>query len=152
RDRPGTYPGPSQPGLFRRDRGTKRNNQLLQLARVGVEAADALGELVGRHRVLVVLPAEVLLVHVDPGRVGALRRFRRELALDAAFGLRQLLQQIRRDRQQVAAGEGDDLPGLAEARAHHLRLVAVLLVVVVDARHRGDAGVVFDGNVFDFSL
>ena len=49
---------------------------------------------------------------------------------------RELGEQVRRDRQQVAAGELDDLAEVAEARAHDLGLVAVLLVVVVDLRHR----------------
>src|SRR5688572_31476671 len=42
----------------------KRDDQLLELARIGVELADALGELLGAQRVLVVQPAERLLVEV----------------------------------------------------------------------------------------
>ena len=58
-----------------------------------------------------------------------------------------VVEQIRADRQQIAAGEIDDLLDLAEARAHHLRLVAVLLVVVVDPRHRLHARIVVGGNL-----
>src|SRR5438132_3314773 len=42
----------------RRPGGGHGDDQLLYLARVGVEAPDAFGELVGRHRLLVVQPAE----------------------------------------------------------------------------------------------
>src|SRR5262245_6719234 len=46
---------------------------LLQLAGVGVEAADALAEFIDRHRVRVVQPAERLLVEMELLAVGALR-------------------------------------------------------------------------------
>ena len=51
---------------------------------------------------------------------------RRQLALDRASVVGQLLQQVGRDGQQVAAGEFEDLRGVAEARAHDLGLVAEL--------------------------
>ena len=61
--------------------------------------------------------------------------------------LPQLLQQLGADRQQIAAGELRDLRHPPEAGAHHLGLVAVLLEVVVDARHRLHAGIVVLGNL-----
>src|SRR4051812_26813066 len=60
-------------GLLGGDGGRERGNQAVELARVGIEAADALGELVGRHRVVVVLPAEGFLVERDARNVLALR-------------------------------------------------------------------------------
>ena len=77
-------------------------------------------------------------------RFGALDR---QLRRDLAGRLLQRLEQVGADRQQIAAGEIDDLLDLAEARAHHLRLVAEFLVVVVDARHRLDARIVGRRNV-----
>src|SRR3954470_8780064 len=119
---------PGQLGGGRRSR-RERDDQLLELARVGVEAPDALGELVGRHGVVVVTPAEGFLVHRElVDRLGA-RLLYRQLALDGAGRFRQLVEQIGRDGEEVAAGERQDLLGLAEARAHYLGLVAVLLVI-----------------------
>ena len=54
----------------------------------------------------------------------------------------ELGQQLGSDGQQIAAGQFLDLAGVAEARAHDLRLVAELLVVVVDRRDRLHAGIV----------
>src|SRR5207237_10785074 len=90
-----------------RRRRREGDDQALELARVGVEAPDALGELVARHRVLVVQPAEGLLVQRDLVAARFLRELRRQAPLDRARRLRQSLQQIGRDRQEIAAGEGE---------------------------------------------
>ena len=57
----------------------------------------------------------------------------------------QHLQKTYRNRQVVAAGQLRDLADVAERRAHDNRLVAKLLVVVVDALDRGDARVLLLG-------
>ncbi len=105
----------------------------LELARVGVELADAVGELLHRHRVLVVLPEEGRFVQGCLFDGKCFRLFRGKNSFDGTRNRIQFLQQVRRNRQQVAARQRQDLLGLPEARAHHLRRVAVLLVVVVDA-------------------
>jgi hypothetical protein len=69
-----------------------------------------------------------------------------EFALERAGALGQLAEQLRRDGEQIAAGQLDDFVGVTEACAHHLGLMAVLFEVVVNARHRHDAGV-FRGRV-----
>ena len=53
----------------------------------------------------------------------------------------QLGQQLGRDGQGVAACKSENLPGVAEAGAHHDGVVAVLLVVVVDLPDGQHAGV-----------
>jgi hypothetical protein len=98
-----------------------------------------------------VAPAVGLLVERDALerlRGGVLRR---QLARHLAFGARELFQQLGGDGEQVAAGERQDLPRLPEARAHHLRGVAEFLVVAVDARHGGDAGVLRDRDVLELA-
>jgi hypothetical protein len=54
---------------------------LLQLAGVGVEFANAFGQLLRGHRVLVVHPTKCLLVHVEALFLACLRLCRIELAL-----------------------------------------------------------------------
>ena len=54
----------------------------------------------------------------------------------------ELAQQLRRDGEQVAAGELGDFADVAEAGAHDDGLVAEFLEVVVDARDRLHAGIV----------
>ena len=50
------------------------------------------------------------------------------------------------DGEQVRSGQADNLIHVAEARAHHLSLVAEFLVVVVNAGHGCDAGVLVGWN------
>ena len=64
-----------------------------------------------------------------------LRSFGIELPRQLAFGSFELRQQLRRYGQQVASGKLLDLADIAEAGAHHLRLVAEFLVIVVDLGH-----------------
>src|SRR4051794_21509351 len=64
--------------------------ELLELAGVGVELADALAQLLDGHGVLVVHPAELLLVQVDPRRVRALGGFDAQAARELAWSLLQL--------------------------------------------------------------
>ena len=88
---------------------------MLELARIGAEGADALGQLFGRHLVLVELEAEGFLVlrHLD--HAGRRRGVRAQLALDRAVGVGQLLQQLRADGEQVAAGQFQD-PGVQSVK------------------------------------
>ena len=65
-----------------------------------------------------------------------------ELARQGAFGGFELVEQLGRDGEQVAAGELGDLADVAEARAHDDGLVAEFLVVVVDGGDGLNAGVV----------
>src|SRR5207248_4384353 len=74
--------------------GAERDDEPFELARVGVEAPDAFGELVGRHRVLVVEPPESFLVERDFLDARAPRRFRRQAPLHRPGRARELLQQI----------------------------------------------------------
>ncbi len=76
----------------------------------------------------------------------------RQLALQLAFIRRQLLQQVRADGQAVTAGQLFNLAEVTEARAHHHSLVAIGLVVVVDARHRLHARVIGTGVVVAVGL
>src|SRR5690606_14510854 len=69
----------------------------LELALVGGETADAVGQLLGGHCVLVVLPAEVRLPQRGR-RLDALALVHQP-ALDQRVGGLQLAQQLRRDRQ-----------------------------------------------------
>ncbi|ENN87512.1 hypothetical protein RHSP_43945 [Rhizobium freirei PRF 81] len=115
---------------FLADHGTQR-------AEILGEGADAFGELLGCHRVFVHHPAEGLLVDRDLfDRTLVLRR---ELALQLAFVLGKIVEQVRADRQSVATGQRFDFAGVAERGAHDDRLDVVGLVVVVDVAHRDDA-------------
>ena len=64
-----------------------------------------------------------------------------EFALHRALSLLQLIEQFGADGQQVRSREPNDLIHVAEARSHDLGLVTVFLVVVVNARDRGNAGI-----------
>src|SRR5262249_22679619 len=57
------------------------------------------------------------------------------------------LKQVWADGQQVGAGEPDDLVDFAKTRAHHLGLVVVAFVVVVDPRYRRDTRILIGGNI-----
>ena len=70
-----------------------------------------------------------------------------ELAGERAFGGFELAEELGRDGEEVAAGELDDLAGVAEAGAHDDGLVAEVLVVVVNRGDGLDAGVVGAGVV-----
>ena len=101
--------------------------------------------------VLVVHPAERLLVEVD------LRRSSRRLGRLDAQPARDLARRVfssfsSRSGLMVSRSQParcDDLLDLAEARPHDLGLVAELLEVVVDPRHRRDARVLVGGDVRD---
>ena len=105
------------------------------------EFADALGELVGGHGVLVEEPAEDFFVHVDFQHIGLRGRGGVELAGDGGVGFLEFLEEFGGDGEEVAAGEFGDLAGVAETRAHDLRLVAEFFVVGVDAADGLDARV-----------
>ena len=65
----------------------------------------------------------------------------------SSLGLLQLVEEVRADGEQVRSGQADNLVHVAEARAHHLSLVAKFLVVVVNAGHGCDAGVLVGWNL-----
>src|SRR4051794_8977047 len=97
RSRSGAGAEDSSAGLL----GDHRLGELLELAGVGVEVPDAVGELVDGHRVLVVLPAVGLLVEVDLGPRAGLGPLDREPRGDLALGLAELLQDVGADGQEV---------------------------------------------------
>ena len=70
-----------------------------------------------------------------------------ELALHDSLGLLQLVEEFGTDGEQVRSGQADNLIHVAEARAHHLSLVAEFLVVVVNAGYGRDAGVLVGWNL-----
>src|SRR6478752_7910598 len=121
----------------------------LELAGVGVEAANAFTELLDRHLILVVLEAKALFVEVDQRAVAGLGALGRELGLELAVFAGKGCDQIGADGEEITACQIDDLFELAKARAHDLGLVAVLLVVVVDAEHAGYARIFFTRDVGD---
>src|SRR5215813_6204250 len=127
--------GQYSPDLF----GNLRQRVLLQVTSIAVEFSDAFGELLRRHRISVVHPAKGLFIEQQPLLFvrQCLRRI--ELTLKGSFRLLQLLEQIWTDREQVASSQPHDLIHVAEACAHHLGLVAKLLVVVVNACDGGYA-------------
>ena len=65
-----------------------------------------------------------------------------ELALQVFLHGVELVEQVRRDGEQVASGQLDDFADVAEARAHDHGLVSEVLEVVVDLGHGLHAGIV----------
>jgi hypothetical protein len=111
---------------------------------VGSELADALGELVDGHGVLVEVEAEeglvlevALLLDVELGDVLSL-----ELLRNLVGAVVKLLEEVGGDGEVVAASELGDLADVAERGAHDDGLVVVLLVVVEDLNDGLDTGVV----------
>src|SRR5262249_47219092 len=94
-------------------------------------------------------PPKRLFVEVKLSRIGRFSLVHTEAARRRALGLFHLLQEIRTDGQEVAAGEMDDLVYLAKTRSHDLRLVIEFLEVIVNPRNGRDAGILVGGNVFD---
>ena len=68
-----------------------------------------------------------------------------QFPLQFSVGVAQLVQQGRRDGEQVTARQLDDLLDVAEAGPHHLGLVAVGLEVVEDLGHRDHARILGPG-------
>mmetsp|Transcript_49766 Transcript_49766/g.125090 ORF Transcript_49766/g.125090 Transcript_49766/m.125090 type:complete len:246 (-) Transcript_49766:349-1086(-) len=120
-----------------------RAHRLAELLGVLVELADALGQLQRGHLVLVQHPPELLFGQLHLGVLGRCAGGT-QLGLDIAVVLLELLQQHRADGERVAARQLKNLLLGAEGRPHDDCLVAVHLVVVVDALHREDAWVFFD--------
>src|SRR5436190_3576515 len=120
---------------------------LLQLARVGVKLAYPFAQLFGVHRVFVMHPTECLLVEMNLGHSRRESAFHAQAARDLALGLFHLLQEVGADREQVAAGEADDLVHLAKTGPHDLGLVTELLEVVVNPGDRRNARVFLGGDV-----
>ena len=106
---------------------------------VGVEAANAVAELVAGHGVVVQRPPERGLVTGDARHGLCPRRRCVEGGRDIAGGGRQLGQQRRGDRQPVAAGERHHLISGAERGAHHHGLVVEVLEVGPDLPNRQHA-------------
>ncbi len=125
------------PGFRRRASPDHR----FQLAQIRREAANALGELLGRHGILVQRPAEGGFIHGDPsGFLGCRSLGGIEHAGEHALILRELIEQRRRDGQAIAARKRLDLADIAEGRAHHHRVVAMRLVIGVDRPHGEHTG------------
>lgn len=117
--------------------------QLLQGHGVSRELGDTLAELLDGHGLLVEVEAvsslvvEVLaLGNVQVRGTGGV-----ELLGHGLGGVVQILKQVGRDGQVVAASQLGDLASVTERGTHDDGLVAVLLVVVVDVLHRLDTGV-----------
>ena len=127
--------------------GEARPGVLLELAGVGVELADAFASFSVAIASSLCIQRNVFSsrwIFVDVGRLG---RLRTSAGASRCPRFLHLLQQVGADRQQVAAGQLDDLVHLAEAGAHDLGLVAELLEVVVNPRDRRDARVLVGGDV-----
>src|SRR5262249_12047405 len=114
---------------------------LLQVTRIAVEFTNAFGELLCSHCVFVVHPAERLFIQMEAFFLDGLCFCWIEFTIQSPIGFFQLVEKIRADREQIASRQADDLIHISEAGAHHLSLVVVFLVIVVDACHRCNAGV-----------
>src|SRR5512139_2893432 len=84
-------------GIVARTRlfGGQGSDERGQLPGIGVERTDAFGQLLGRHRVLVVLPAEGCLVERRTLQVAGLRTGHRKPCRNTPRGRLELLQQVR---------------------------------------------------------
>jgi hypothetical protein len=109
---------------------------LLQAAGIAVEFPNPFSQLLRRYGVLVVHPAEGLFVQVDLLILARLCFCRTELALGSALGVFQLIEQLWANGKQIASGRPDNLICVSETRAHHLRLISIFLIVLVDAHDR----------------
>src|SRR5690606_15466741 len=116
--------------------------------------ADALGGLFGGHGVFVHGEAEGLFVEGDLLEVGGGGRGGVEFFGDGGIGLGELGEQGGGDGRQVAAGQLQDLAGVAEGGAQDLGFVAEFFVVGVDLGDGDDAGVggagIVGGGVLGF--
>ena len=81
--------------------GDLRQGVFLQAIGVAVEFANSLGQLLRRHRVFVVHPAEACLVQLQTFILGELGFSWIELAVDNAVSPAQFVEQFRTDRQKV---------------------------------------------------
>src|SRR6266481_5631955 len=110
-----------------------RERIAFQVAGVAVKFADALGQFLGCHGVLVVHPTEGFFVQVQAFILACFRVNRIEATNQRAFRFFQLVEKVRTDGEQIAAGQADDLIHISETGAHYLSFVTEFLVVVVDA-------------------
>jgi hypothetical protein len=104
---------------------------LRQFFGIGGKQADAFGQFFRGHGVFVQRKAEAAFIDGIVQQAGGQAVIPQvhagmQLRLQHAIRLLQLLQQIRADGEQVAAGQCQDLPGGAEAGPHHLGGKAVL--------------------------
>lgn len=108
------------------------------------ELADALGELVHGHGVLVEVEAEVTLVRQVALLLNVQRcsRLRLQLLGDCVGAVVELLQEVGCNGEVITASKLSDLTNAAERGSHDNGLVAELLVVVEDLLHRLDTGVI----------
>lgn len=117
--------------------------ELLQSNGVSSKLGDTFPQLLRRHRVLVQLePEQRLVLQVRPlGDVQRGRLLALQLLGHCRVGVVQVLQQVGRDGQVVTPGQLGDLARVPERSTHDDGLVAMLLIVVEDALHRLDTGV-----------
>lgn len=132
----------------------------LQSFRIGSELADALAELVDSHRLFVEIEAEerlivkvLLLLNVERGGCRSIELLgniflavvqllkERRLRLCQQMTLASQTQSTYSNGEVVAASELSNLALVTEACTHDDGLVAVFLVVVEDAAHTLDTGV-----------
>src|SRR5581483_2081645 len=114
---------------------------------IAIAFANAFGQLLSRHRILVVHPSECLLVKMKMFVCACLCLSRVELAIESAFRALELVEEFRADGQQITSGQPNDLVYVTKTRAHDLRFVTVLLVVVVDAADGSDSGILVWRNL-----
>ena len=86
-------------------------------------------------------PTEGIRIQGELIARGCLRGFRIELPFQFSLGLLQSVEKVRADGEQVRSGQAHNLVHVAEAGTHHLSREARSLVVVVNADHGRDAGV-----------
>jgi hypothetical protein len=100
-----------------------------------------LRELLRRHGVFVECEPERAGNRIEPGSTRwASRR-------STCRRPREIVEQLRTDRQQVASGKREDLSGVAEARAHDLGRKARTLQATVDPVDRRNAGIVWPAHL-----
>src|SRR3954447_18242927 len=97
-------------------------------------------------------PAECFFVERDSFFCGSIRFRRVKGPVQFSLALGKFLEKLRTDCQQIASSEPDDLIRVSEACTHHLSLVTIPLVVVVNARDRSHTGILVRRNVCSLLL
>ena len=124
--------------------------QLLQLHLIDGKIADPLGQLLGGHCILILLPAELAFTQ------------RRWLGLNVCRGMQplwywivavgQIFEQGWAYGQSIATGKCEDLIAIAEAGSHDHGRVAVLFVIVIDAGDGYDPRILMGQKLCGFAV